>query len=166
MSVREKVIAIRTTRRDATLAEIGAEAGVSRERVRQILVSAGLRTRSFGRPRVKPPKPVIPRWGRNISTHANGRIGELYVALDLLRRGYDVFASVAWTQSCDLVAVSRKSYKALRLEVKGATRTPTGKSAFCKPRDPSRYEHLAIVFPTGEVEYRPELPIEDDGEKA
>src|SRR3990167_9946465 len=130
MEKKEQITALRVAKQNATLAEMGAEVGVSREYVRQVVGGAGLRTRAKRRsyvrndvgPRVEHP----PRWGRKLSSHASGRIGELYVALDLLRRGYDVYDSIAFNTGCDFVVISRSDWRAWRVEVKCAKRTGVG----------------------------------------
>lgn len=87
-----------------------------------------------------------------------GAINELRVAIDLLKRGFDVYRALSPASPCDLVIFKNGSM--LRIEVKtGYIRTGlTESSLFVAPpkRDDS-FDILAIVLPE-EILYQPELP--------
>jgi hypothetical protein len=81
---------------------------------------------------------------RTLSTGQVGAIAELIVAADLLKRGYEVFRAVAFTCSCDLVAL--KNGRVTRIEVKSATRGDSpNRLNFFRP-DPKKSDVVAVVI--------------------
>lgn len=69
-----------------------------------------------------------------ISPSTLGTLREMLVAIDLMRRGFDVFKAMSPNSPCDLVAL-RGDSPALRIEVKTAVQSPvTGKVAVPRPR--------------------------------
>jgi hypothetical protein len=87
----------------------------------------------------------------NLTTGNIGTIGELGVAADLLKRGYDVFKSVS--QSCwtDLVIYAKDRFQSV--EVKTGSRTTTGRLVYGKPYITT--DIVAILLPNNEIVYIP-----------
>lgn len=89
-----------------------------------------------------------------LSASTTGAISELFVAVDLLQRGYDVFRAVSPSSICDLAIV--KDQKLLRVEVKTGYSTASGKLQYSAGTgiDRSKFDILAVVR-KGEVIYDP-----------
>lgn len=88
---------------------------------------------------------------------AVGATGELLVAADLLRQGFDVFRSVASNAACDLIALMGN--RLCRIEVKCAVIDKHGRVRFKHLGfDPAKHDVLALVFLKDcRIEYRPTL---------
>ena len=78
-------------------------------------------------------------------------MSELVCATDLMRLEWDVYRAVAWTASCDIVAI--KGNTVLRVEVRTAAVLKDDKLTSAKN---GRYDVLARVW-YDEVEYTPPL---------
>lgn len=92
---------------------------------------------------------TAPRWG--LPTPVIAAMSELVCATDLMRLGWDVYRAVAWTASCDIVAI--KGNTVLRVEVRTAAVLKDDKLTSAKN---GRYDVLARVW-YDEVEYAPPL---------
>ena len=92
-----------------------------------------------------------------LSTATVGQIAELYVACDLLKKGYEVFKALSPGASCDLAVL--KSGRLIRIEVRTGFKVPfSGKIIYGKyKKDHDRQEVFAIWFKTGEIIYQPTL---------
>ena len=91
------------------------------------------------------------------SPNASGALAELFVAADLLGKGFNVFRAVLPGASCDLVA--ERSGLLCRIEVKKAMRHANGTIGFAmKQGQKEKHDVLALYF-HGEsgVEYRPAI---------
>ena len=96
-------------------------------------------------------------------TQTTGAVSEMAAAIDLLKRGYEVFRALSSACSCDLIALGPAG--ALRIEVRTGSRSPaTGVLIF--PRNGKKrgrgedvLDHYAVVVGYGaEIIYVPELP--------
>lgn len=100
-------------------------------------------------------KEVNPYRGKN--TIVTGAISELRVAIDLMTKGYDVFRAISPSCPCDLAIL--KNGKLLRIEVRTATRSSTGK--IYKTRSNNDHSEnidlFADVLPDT-IFYTPQLP--------
>ena len=109
---------------------------------------------------------------RGLSCGTMGAISEMAAAVDLMKRGYEVFRALSPASSCDLIALG--SFGALRIEVRTGQRSlVTGKLTFPRngsgnKRSETDLDHYAVVVHHGvevEVLYVPELrDKEGDGE--
>jgi len=86
----------------------------------------------------------------NIAKGTVGTIQELYVTIDLLKKGYEVFKSISPCCSCDLAIL--KSGKLLKVEV--TTGYGVGKIIMHPPKNKDKYDILAVVV-NGEIKYEP-----------
>lgn len=90
-----------------------------------------------------------------INSTKAGTLGELIVASDLLKRGYEVFRALHPDASCDLVAI--KNGKVSRIEVRTGKRLKENKLTYGsnKMRKGNRYDIMAIYLRDdgGEVVY-------------
>ncbi|MCI0528347.1 MAG: hypothetical protein L0Y56_12980 [Nitrospira sp.] len=82
-----------------------------------------------------------------------GTFHEMKVVIDLMRRGYEVYRAVSGGAPCDFVAV--KDGKAIRVEVTTGHRYKTKLNH--PPKDPNKFDVLAIVEHDGWITYRPDL---------
>ncbi len=93
--------------------------------------------------------------GYDIPTGSVGAVAELRVSAELLIKGYEVFRAVSSSCSCDLAVL--KGGKLLRIEVRtGYLNTTSNKRYTNKPKDSSRYDVLAVMYPDG-LEFIPEI---------
>ena len=83
-----------------------------------------------------------------------GAIHELAVSADLLRRGYAVFRALSPSCSCDLVIM--KNGVLQRVEVTSGRHTKT--KIEWLPKDPAKFDLLAVVTRDGQIHYTPEVP--------
>lgn len=83
-----------------------------------------------------------------------GSVGELWVSIDLMKKGYQVFRAISPASSCDLIASRNGVLK--RVEVTKGQRRPNGKITFVK-HNRSNYDLLAIFFHDGSIEYTGDL---------
>lgn len=90
-----------------------------------------------------------PPW--DVSPPTKGAIAELFVSADLLKKGYEVFRAQSAACSCDLVTWKDGAF--LRVEVKCGVYGKRGGMQYQYPRDPTRYDLLAVVSREGEVTY-------------
>lgn len=65
----------------------------------------------------------LKRNNKNVATGTVGAVGELIIATDLLKRGYEVFRALSPSCSCDLAILRNK--KLLLVEVKTGHRNAT-----------------------------------------
>lgn len=108
-------------------------------------------------PKQRPDTEFEIRKNRRIrNTCTTGAMNELYVASDLMRRGFEVFRALSPAASCDLVAIGTPA-RMYRVEVKTGYIKENG-DVKCGPL---RGEHdlLAVVLSDGVIDYEP--PIED-----
>lgn len=85
--------------------------------------------------------------------HERGCISELLVCCDLAQKGYQVFRPISPSAPCDLLAMDR-AWKILRVEVKTATPTRSGKVAVDLRTKMGKFDMVAFVFADGRIEYR------------
>lgn len=98
---------------------------------------------------LKNPKPELP-----LFPATTGVISEYRVAIDLLKKNYEVFRAVSPSCSCDLAIL--KDGKILRVEVKTGHRTPIG-AVYALNGKMDKADILAVVLPE-EIIYKPDLP--------
>ena len=99
-------------------------------------------------------------YGLSLPRGAIGTIGELLVCSDLLKRGFEVFRSVNWHSSCDLLIT--KDGQILRMEVKTARRLSNGQVTFPVSNVKKKLaDHFALVVHEANgnhtVQYVPDL---------
>lgn len=131
--------------------------GISRQRLYQLVASEGLKLRD-ARVRVAPGNkaPPLLHISDKVGPKAAGGISELIVAVDLLRRGLDVYRSMTSGGQCDLVAIDRATEKVTRVEVKSAKRDGNGR-VMCGVGLTNKFDVLAKVLPNGEIIYDPKF---------
>lgn len=90
---------------------------------------------------------------------ATGAVSEMMVCIDLLRRGFDVYQSVAACGSCDLIALKYGSARACRIEVKTAQRRKRGTLCYGQRKYQDRnHDVLAlVVLKEGKITYTPSI---------
>ncbi len=145
------VLAARELNPSAPALAIAKEIGISRERVRQILVKLNLPTkvrlpprfRSGGLARIRNPY----RYSVRLPPHTVGAVCELQVCVDLLQLGYHVFRSVSPHGRCDLIAILDDAI--IQIEVRAAKKGNCARTG--------TYDCLAAVEPDGTIKYMPEL---------
>ena len=81
-----------------------------------------------------------------------GAIHELVVAVDLLRRGYNVFRALSPACPCDLAVL--QNGKLVRVEVTTGHRSPQGTIRY-PPKNEKKFDVLAIVSFDGTILYEP-----------
>jgi hypothetical protein len=87
----------------------------------------------------------------NVTT---GAISELVVAVDLTRKGFEVFRAVDPSASCDLLAL--KDGVVVRVEVRTGTRAINGRVSFAPHNlGPHRQDCVAVVLAGDEIVYVP-----------
>jgi len=91
-----------------------------------------------------------------ISKGNTGALQELLVSADLFRKGYNVFRSLSPSCPCDLVAFKNER-QILMIEVTTGYRNADGKISCSPKKQTYKYDILAIVVHSGEIEYRPPL---------
>ena len=161
--MKEKIVQLATTRPLMSLADIGRETGTTGEYVRQVLKKAGVKKpRSpMGGERAasRLPKIHTPRHP-HLLNHLNvGAISELAVCADLMRHGYIVFRSVAPHAACDILCFHQTGTAPIyRIEVRSAQRYG-GSLRYAAPQGEKRYDIIALCLPSGEVVYKPDLPL-------
>lgn len=79
---------------------------------------------------------------KNNQSGKTGTLSEYKVALDLMKRGYDLFKPVTMNYSCDLLAL--KNDKFSRIEVTTGHKTALGKVSYSK-HNPDNYDVLVVV---------------------
>jgi hypothetical protein len=88
---------------------------------------------------------------------AKGAWAEALVQANLLGRGYEVFAAVSPSATCDLVTLSPGGLE--RIEVRcGRRRSPSSGTINIPAAE--RFDRLAVVMPDGRVFYSPPFPGE------
>lgn len=95
--------------------------------------------------------------GFDLSPGTTGAIGELTVALDLMKKGYEVHRAMSPCSSSDLIAI--KDDRIYRFEVRSARKHKlTGKLMFSKRN--VRAENIAVsILSEGTIEYQPSIHI-------
>lgn len=160
MNARERLLALLKRRPNLTTAEALKALGVSRQRLHAILKTEGvsLRPSAVLREPVDRMHPLPPATVEGLPPYVVNGIKEMIVAVDLLKKGFDVYRSLTAGGLCDLVAVSRQDGASTRIEVKSASLWRTGRVTH-SPTHRNSYDVLALVFKDGAVEYRPPLPF-------
>lgn len=157
--MKEKLLALIAERSDITQAMAARELGVSRQRINQVCRREGIElARAAQAPKRSSPMSYTERRKREVVNHFGvagarpnptftGAASEMTVVADLLRRGISVYRAVAHVAPFDIVA----DYKGalVRVEVRSARLGSTT----LPPR--AKYDVLALVFPDGNVTYRP-----------
>jgi predicted AAA+ superfamily ATPase len=162
--LRDSVRQLREKDSEVTASAMARELGVSRERVRQVLLALGLPTQTSRStfvnraPRTPLPPPGSIEFAANCNHVMRGAWAELLVASDLLRRGYEVFTAVG-ASSCDLLAL--RNTTALRVEVKlgqWINNSPTYFASKVCAEKRGNFDLLAVVSPDGkQIRYDPQL---------
>lgn len=97
----------------------------------------------------------VPKKGNSSGTI--GAISELVAAIDLGRKGYEVFRAISPAASCDLIAL--KNTFTYRIEVRtGSKLINSSHSCYRHRIGYDRQDFLAIVLPNDTVIYEPPLP--------
>ena len=94
------------------------------------------------------------RTNDSVSHITVGAISELFVAVDLMKRGYHVFRSLSSACPCDL-AILKDDKTLIRVEVTTG-RKFNGKVMHNKLSKSARYDLLAVVIGDDEIYYTPE----------
>lgn len=103
-----------------------------------------------------------PRLNDGLSPGTVGAIAELVIAVDLMKKGYEVFRAMSPSASCDLLVC--KGGKFLRIEAKTATRQVNG-AIVHGSHDPANSDAVALYDRLTEtVLYRPALVGSIDGD--
>lgn len=89
-----------------------------------------------------------------VNASTKGAINELKVAADLLSKKFDVYRAVSPSAFVDLVV--HKNSKLFRVEVTAVT-VSIGGTMFYLPHNSNNYDVIALVFPNGDILYKPEL---------
>ena len=131
--------------------------GVSRQRLYQIMHKENIRFYKKPKPFTvpAPQKKLDPIFDR-MSPHHAACVCEMIVCTDLLLRRFDVYKSVTTSGLCDLVAVDRSSGACIRIEVKTARKTETGRIVH-SPTHNNSFDVLALVFGDESIIYIPSL---------
>lgn len=96
--------------------------------------------------------PFTPEAQWEIPASTVGAIGELAVAADLLRRGFEVYRAVSPAASCDLLV--QRDGSVYRVEVRATRRDRTGGlQNRVTSKDLGRYDVMALVEPDGAIHY-------------
>lgn len=98
---------------------------------------------------------------------STGAMSEILVCLALLKRGYDVYRSVAVSGACDLIALNHTIGVACRIEVKTSHRKVSGDLRFTL-KDCQRENHDVLALVTlidSTVEFRPNIEAWFQGSK-
>lgn len=164
VEARERIVALLKADPSLTQSELARRVGVSKQRVSQILYSAGLQAGSYQFPRdangrrITSPPRIMVETGMDIdpvNATVAGTIAELVVAADLLARGWQVFFPMVRTTKCDLLATDKTGERVIRVEVRSGRRV--GESITFLRKDKAVCDHYAIVLPREPVTYKPEL---------
>ena len=86
----------------------------------------------------------------------HGAIAESLVAIDLLKKNWNVYTAFEPTHPFDILAT--KNDKTIKIQVKTARFSSTGKQIKIKPKNNS-HDILAIVVNMEIIEYTPKLPF-------
>lgn len=136
-----------------TAAAMSRTLGVSRERVRQLLLELGLPTttsRSDSRGMMRTVR------ANGLPPRTVGTVAEMVVAADLMARGAKVFWPLQHTPSCDLVALWDYGRRIERVEVRSGKRE--GKRLlYNQTTTPDKHDRLAVVCQDAEISYLPEF---------
>ena len=154
---RDKLKKLLVKRPDISAREAAEKLGISRQRLYQILKTEGI---VLARPTTilaRPVEKLKSKFGSHpgLPPYVVGEMNELLVAIDLLKLGYDVYRSVTGRGLCDLVAISRETGVATRVEVKtaynvkGRVQSSNGAQ--------NKFDVMARVFWNGEITYDPPL---------
>lgn len=85
-----------------------------------------------------------------------GALGELVVAIDLLKRGFEVFRAISPASTCDLAVL--RDGKLLRIEVRTGHRTATGTLMFRRSGTDQRDHYAVVIHADGPaIHYEPPL---------
>lgn len=88
-----------------------------------------------------------------------GKINEMIVAIDLIKKGWNVYTAFEDTHPFDILALKNGAQK--RIEVKSATILPSGTRIVCDPKkkleDKSKYDTLASVDNLQNIIYEPAI---------
>lgn len=92
-----------------------------------------------------------------LSTATTGAVGELLVAVDLMKRGFDVFRALSPSSSCDLAFVNKG--RLIRVEVRTGYLRSDGKVSFyTSKRDEGRSDlYACVVHASNTIHYVPDL---------
>lgn len=161
---RERIVALLKADPSLTVSELGRRVGVSKQRVSQILYSAGLQAGAYQVRRdangklIKSPPRIMVETGADVdavSATVAGTIAELVVAADLMARGWQVFFPIVRTTKCDLLATDKTGERVIRVEVRSGRRVGEAITFYKKVN--AVCDHYAIVIPGEPVTYKPEL---------
>lgn len=160
MDKQEAILAMRDADDICSMGQIAKAVGCSSQYVRSVLLKNGRKTAGrtgYGpnlvRCERKEKTDFVYRWGRPIAPHVSGKIGELFVAADLMSRGYNVFAAIAHTCPCDFIAISPSGILS-RVEAKCGKQGARSGNIWSPKPDPSKFDILGIVTMDNQVVYR------------
>lgn len=159
MTAREKLRALLIENPELTTLEAVNALGISRQRLHLLVRSEGISLKDGRVTATAAVKPGLSHIDARVGPKAAGGISELLVAVDLLRRGLDVYQSMTTGGQCDLVAINRATERVLRVEVKSAKRHANGK-VMCSIGLTNKFDVLAKVLPNGEIVYEPDIIAE------
>lgn len=152
----EQIKTLRNKDPKMSAAQIAGELGISRERVRQLLLQLGLPTDTRIDRRKTKHRNYAARFGIELSSHTIGCISEMLVCADLLQKGWHVYRSISPHAPDDLVA--RREKKTVAVEVRSGRQNRAGVISCAKPIREKTWDVLAVVLPSGEIHYQPEIP--------
>lgn len=161
-STRSRLLDLFKANQNLTIKDACESLGVSRQRVHKIASEEGIRLKPSWNYRIMPgavpARSPVPEHhdatGTRLSPHVASGINEMRVAMYFLERGFDVYRSVTAYGMCDLMAMNRETGAVLRVEVKSAWRTESGRSISGGSKN-NRYDVLARVFRDGSIELTP-----------
>ena len=88
-----------------------------------------------------------------LSRAIKGRLGELLVAMDLMKRGFEVFEHITERTSCDMLALRRGTSHILRVEVKYIGVRTDGRRILRYYSSRGFFDVLAAVSPDSSIAY-------------
>ncbi|MGD1008331.1 MAG: hypothetical protein ABR980_14010 [Ignavibacteriaceae bacterium] len=85
-------------------------------------------------------------------------MSEFIVAIDLLKKGWNVYTAFEDTHPFDILAI--KGSQTIRIEVKSGRILPSGLKIYSmKNAQESKHDILAIVTNLQDIEYRPDMNL-------
>ncbi|MHB8483702.1 MAG: group I intron-associated PD-(D/E)XK endonuclease [Nitrospiria bacterium] len=93
-----------------------------------------------------------------LSSGKIGKISELVVAIDLLKKGWNVHTAFEDTHPFDILAI--KGNRTMRIEVKSGRILPSGLKVYAmKKGQGGKHDILAIVTNLNDIEYHPDINL-------
>lgn len=158
MHIRDRIMAAQAANPGITAPELATALGVSRQRIYQALARHELRIAKRARSPKRRQPPQQERTGgvATVSSRSVGKLGEYLAAVDLLSRGYQVYAPMIDHRKYDLIACGPDS-RLTTVEVRSAKRK--GGQLIFSRKSIDQADVYALVVHGEPVQYRPESII-------